>query len=106
MGLNASNQVVDVGGAQSERTGRLIVVGDRLTKRDFDLLGRVFAAEIGGSLPAQVGKSRAVASLHERGLIEPMAKIFGRGPLPVTVKGWNLTQRGRIIYCENCEGAE
>lgn len=74
---------------------------EHLNKRDFELLGRVFEAEIGNRLPAQIGKSKAVGSLHERGYIEPMTIVLP-GVSPVTVKGWNLTEAGRFVYCLNC----
>lgn len=74
---------------------------ERLNKRDFELLGRVFQREIQNQLPAQVGKSKAVTSLHERGYIEPMT-ITLPGRFPVRVEGWGLTEAGRYIYCLNC----
>lgn len=78
---------------------------EHLNKRDFQLLGRVFEAEIASRLPAQIGKSKAVASLHQRGYIEPMT-ITLPGTFPVTVKGWNLTHAGRFVYCLNCTDAK
>jgi len=78
---------------------------DKLTKREFNLLGQVFAAEIADRLPAQIGKSKLVATLHERELIEPMTRILGgSGAFPLRVEGWRLTQRGHVMYCENCTG--
>lgn len=74
---------------------------EHLKRRDFELLGRVFDAEIRNLLPAQIGKSKAVAGLHERGYIEPMAVTLP-GSFPVTITGWNITEAGRFIYCMNC----
>ena len=74
---------------------------EHLNKRDFELLGRVFEAEITNHLPAQIGKSKAVTSLNERGYIEPMT-ITLPGRFPVTVTGWGLTHAGRFTYCLNC----
>jgi len=70
---------------------------ERLNKREFELLGRVFAAEIQNQLPAQIGASKTVVQLAERGYIAPLTKILG-SRFPVTVVGWELTQRGRIVY--------
>ena len=74
---------------------------EKLKKRDFELLGQVFMREIQGMLPAQIGKSKAVASLHERGYIQPLTRTLP-GRLPVTVTGWELTEAGRFTYCLNC----
>lgn len=76
-----------------------------INNADFKILERVFAAEIESRLPAQIGKSRRVVTLEERGLIEPITRTLG-GRFPVTVKGHALTQRGRIIYCQACTAVE
>jgi hypothetical protein len=69
------------------------------------LLELVFDAETRNLLPAQIGKSKAVTSLQERGYIEPMTVVLP-GRFPVTVKGWNLTHEGRFTYCQNCSDKE
>jgi hypothetical protein len=74
---------------------------EKLKKRDFQLLGAVFEREISGLLPAQIVKSKAVVSLEERGYITPMTIVLP-GVFPVTVKGWELTELGRMTYCANC----
>jgi hypothetical protein len=74
---------------------------EHLSKRDFELLGRVFNAEILNQLPAQIGKSKAVTSLRERGYIAPL-EITLPGRFPVRVSGWALTEAGRFTYCLNC----
>lgn len=76
-------------------------VCERLNKRDFELMSRVFEAEIADRLPAQIGKSKAVAALNNRGYIEPMVVTLP-GIFPMTVRGWKLTEAGRLIYCQNC----
>jgi hypothetical protein len=78
---------------------------EKLTKRDFELLQRVFKAEIENRLPAQIGGSKAVALLQERGYIEPLTRTLS-GPFPVTIHGWVLTHAGRFIYCQNCTRPE
>lgn len=78
---------------------------EKLNKRNFELLGRVFQAEIENQLPAQIGKSKAVTALHDRGYIAPF-EITLAGRFPVTVRGWLLTEAGRITYCANCSDVE
>jgi hypothetical protein len=77
------------------------VAVEKLKKRDFELLGRVFEREIAGLLPAQIGESKAVRSLQERGYIQRLERILP-GRFVVTVKGWELTEAGRLTYCANC----
>lgn len=74
---------------------------EHLNKRDFGLLGRVFEAEILNLLPAQIGQSKAVAALQERGYIVALERTLP-GRFPVTMRGWALTEAGRITYCQNC----
>lgn len=74
---------------------------EHLKNRDFELLGRVFEAEITNLLPAQIGKSKAVLSLQERGYVAPYTRTLP-GRFPVTVQGWALTDVGRFTYCRNC----
>lgn len=74
---------------------------EKLSKRDFQLLGRVFEAEILNLLPAQIGKSKGVLSLEERGYVALYEKTFP-GRFTVIVRGWALTEAGRITYCQNC----
>jgi hypothetical protein len=78
---------------------------ERLNKHDFELLGRVFQAWIENRLPAQIGKSKAVLSLQDRGYIEPYTRTLP-GRFTVTVSGWALTDAGRLAYCQNCTRPE
>lgn len=66
------------------------------------LLERVFAAEICGLLPYQCRESATVQAALEDGLINRVEAKMGSGPLRATVRGFELTHRGRILYCENC----
>lgn len=59
---------------------------EHLTKREMELLGRVWAAEVANLLPAQIGKSKGVTALHDKGYIEPMTTTLG-GYLSVRVGG-------------------
>lgn len=70
------------------------------TKKVIAALERVFAAEINDRLPFQ---SRALIylDLSDDGLVAPMERTFG-GRFPVTVKGWQLTHAGRLLYCSSC----
>ena len=69
---------------------------------ELKVLERIFAAEISGRLPAQF-KSKHLAPLQERGMVEPMeTKVGAGGPFTVTISGWALTHLGRITYCESC----
>lgn len=63
-------------------------------------LEKVFAAEIDDRLPFQ-SKAAIFQRLCDEGLIEPMERTFG-GRFAVTVKGWQLTHAGRIMYCSSC----
>lgn len=72
------------------------------TKKDLAVLEKIFAAEIEGRLPYQ-SKARSMTALCERGLVAPMARKFGDDRFAVTVTGFQLTHRGRILYCESCK---
>ena len=76
---------------------------EKLSKCDLELLGQVFLREIQGTLPAQIGQSKAVKSLHERGYIVPLTRtLASSSPFAVKVSGWELTEAGRLVYCQNC----
>lgn len=68
-----------------------------MTKRDAEILGRVFDVELTGRLPAQI-KGKRIVTLCELGYVDPMARTLD-GAMPVTVRGWVLTERGRMDYC-------
>ncbi len=67
---------------------------------DFELLGRVFEAEIAGQLLAQI-RNKRLHALAEKGWVEEMTMILP-GRFPVRVKGWVLTELGRYTYCASC----
>jgi len=71
------------------------------TKGRMNALEKVFAAEINGHLPFQ-SKAAVFQKLADEGLLEPMERKFGTGWSAVTVKGWQLTHAGRLLYCSNC----
>lgn len=77
-----------------------------MTKKDFKLLGAVFAREIVGySLQS---KSREYYRLSEQGLVffDAETKHFNDGFPPMDVSGWRLTPRGHLEYCTNCDEME
>lgn len=77
-----------------------------MTKKDFKLLGAVFAREIVGySLQS---KSKEYKRLEEAGLVfwDTETKHFKDGLPPMDVSGWRLTHKGNFAYCSNCKDAE
>jgi hypothetical protein len=73
------------------------------TKAALKALERVFAAEVEGRLPFQ-SKAGIFQKLCDDGFLMPMERIFGSGErFPVTVKGYQLTHAGRILYCSSCD---
>lgn len=62
------------------------------------LLEKVWLAEIECRLPAQIGKSKAVYGLEEKGLISKVSRSL-KGPWTVVITGWELTHAGRFLYC-------
>lgn len=71
-----------------------------MTKVDLNILERIFQAEIENRLPAQL-KSKHLDRMWREGFVYPLT-ITLPGPFPVNVKGWALTERGRVAYCESC----
>ena len=77
-----------------------------MTKKDFKLLGAVFAREICGySLQS---KSKEYKRLEEAGLVfwGKEMKHFNDGFPPMDVSGWRLTYKGNFAYCSNCDEME
>jgi hypothetical protein len=68
-------------------------------------LEKVFAAEIEGRLPLQ-SKATIYRDLLAAGLVSWMERKFGTGAVAVTVTGYELTHRGRLLYCASCADAE
>lgn len=79
----------------------------KLTKKDFNLLEKVFENEIDPQmlrLPFQTKskiKTKEYERLEKQGMVE-FVSIVLPGRFPVTVKGWVLTHLGRMEYCANC----
>lgn len=75
-----------------------------MNKKQFNLLGRVFAAEITHDI-YQTSRKSVIAALEELEksghVVKGELKLGGR--FPVTCRGWNLTAKGHIEYCQNCK---
>ena len=76
-----------------------------MTKKELAALEKVFSTEIGGRLPFQ-SRAKIYEKLLEDGMVERVTAIIGGGWPEVTVRGYALTLRGHIAYCESCRDAE
>lgn len=72
-----------------------------MTKKDHNLLGNIFGAEVCGKLPYQ-SISKAYERLESEGLCEHV-KVTLPGRFPVILTGWQLTPEGHFAYCSNCK---
>jgi len=75
------------------------------SRKVLDALERVFAAEIDGRLPFQ-SKARIYKELCDDGMVQPMERTFGHGWSAATVRGYELTQAGRMLYCASCDDGD
>lgn len=73
--------------------------------RTIAALEKVFAAEIEGRLPFQ-SRAKIYQKLCDAGMLEPMQRVVGGPPFPVTISGYQLTHAGRFAYCESCKDVE
>jgi len=71
-----------------------------MLKKHFNALEKIWEREIAGTLPFQ-SKAKIYKELEADGMVEKYIRVFA-GRFPVTVTGWALTQRGRLLYCEAC----
>ena len=74
------------------------------------LLERAFAAEVeaaltGGPGILQARPSKTVTTMCAGGLLEERTVTMGGHP-PMEVRGFALTERGRIAYCLSCDAEE
>ncbi|MBC2659791.1 hypothetical protein H7A76_30525 [Pseudomonas sp. MSSRFD41] len=72
-----------------------------MAKSVFNMLEKVFSAEIEGRLPFQT-KSKLAKEMEEFGYLEFGSERMGI----VTVSGYYLTHAGRLAYCEQCRDVE
>ena len=78
-------------------------VPDGPCKRHYDALGKIYAAEVNGRLPFQ-SKARVFKELEAMGLAKEAEEVMGRDRLSaIVVRGWYLTQLGRLTYCMSCQ---
>jgi hypothetical protein len=68
-----------------------------MKKCHYKALERIFTAEIEGCLPLQ-SKAAVFPELATMGLAQHGEEKWGN----VSVKGWYLTQAGRLAYCMEC----
>lgn len=66
--------------------------------KTIDALEKVFAAEVEWRLPFQ-SKAAIYKRLTEQGLVQTMEVNMSGA----TVRGYQLTNAGRYMYCEQCE---
>lgn len=64
------------------------------------VLERLFGDAIAGSQVSQF-KSKFLAELEREGLVEHVELVL-TGRFPVHVKGWVLTIKGHMVYCQSC----
>ena len=68
-----------------------------MKKAELDLLEKVFAKEIVGSMFQS--KSKLAKKLEEEGYLVGVEKHFGKGPFKVIARGYRLTIMGNAAYC-------
>lgn len=68
-------------------------------KKVMDALGKVFACEIHGHIFQS--KASIYRDLMAADLVAPAIRTYGSGWSAVTVSGYELTHRGRHLYCAN-----
>ena len=72
-----------------------------MAKSVFNMLEKVFAAEIENRLPYQT-KSKLAVEMEAFGYLVSGSERKGI----VTVSGYYLTHAGRLAYCEECRDVE
>jgi len=74
-----------------------------MNKADFNLLGNIFDTEISSQLPYQ-SQDKRYFGLEKEGMVQFIEEIrdFNNGLQQIVVKGWILTQKGHLEYCEAC----
>jgi hypothetical protein len=75
-----------------------------MTKPCLRILERIFEYEVLGRLPFQFARQdrppKAAFELERTGMIEKAERVIP-GPFSVTVRGYVLTHKGRLAYCES-----
>ena len=80
--------------------------GAAMNKKELQLLEKAFDAEVHAALSGGLHLIQTRQKLAEKmvadGLLAEKTIILG-GRFPVTVKGFELTEFGRMTYCMGCE---
>jgi hypothetical protein len=80
----------------------------KLKKKELEYLGKVFESSELDGFPFQ-SKNKIMKTLEEKGMIEFCEKILPPDKqcrFPMSIKGWMLTLRGHITFCESCRDIE
>jgi hypothetical protein len=82
-------------------------MGAVVNKRELELLEKFFEKEIEGALNHHLRlyqtKSKLAAKLVDGGYLCEREYVLG-GRFPVKVRGYELTELGRVTYCFSCDG--
>jgi hypothetical protein len=71
-----------------------------MNKKKFEILEKVFAAEISGGL--YQGKNQAIRTLEKDGYVQEIEKTLGTDRFGlIKVKGYVTTFKGNFYYCTN-----
>lgn len=84
------------------------VATERISKPELKVLEKMFAKEISVALskvnipPIFQSKARIMQKLVDKGLVDSWDYPLGGGRFPVIIRGYMLTEYGRMIYCSKC----
>lgn len=73
---------------------------DIMTKAEWEQVEPIFGAEIEGHLYYTKAKKR-MEKLRKRGFVYPCFQVL-EGKPTVVIRGWGLTDRGNIMFCQRC----
>lgn len=80
------------------------------SRAEMKLLGKVYGAEVYAALSKMPWtsvyqtKSPKIKHLREQGLVREAETQSPGGVFSVKIKGWELTELGRLTYCMSCDG--
>jgi hypothetical protein len=74
-----------------------------MTKAKMAILKQAFEEEIGGGILQR--KNKTILQLVDEGCLHPVSRSDGSGWLRVTFEGYELTHKGRLLFCESCSDA-
>lgn len=82
-----------------------------MNKKQLAMLEKAFEVEIENALsqsslpPIMQTKSKVAAELVASGHLQEVEHMLGGG-FPVVIRGYMLTELGRLAYCVSCDGAD